>query len=158
MCSLWDCGQGSILQLNKTRIVFTICAPPPPAQTVAVVTTHFSPPPPPRHGVLGVKNLQLIFDSGNIKLQEGVTVAIQVAWSRCRVKLPARANECGDGSSFPGRAPGGQTPADTAHSLQLITFLAFYTSAGRLLLLLPALLQLVPFSSPGAQPCSALQT
>ena len=78
------CGRGSILQLNKTRIVFTNCAPPPPAPVqpvpVAVVTTHFSPPPPPRrHGVVGIKNLQLIFDSGIIKLQEGVTVAISAA-------------------------------------------------------------------------------
>ena len=75
------CGRGSILQLNKTRIVFTNCAPPPPApvQPVAVVTTHFSPPPPPRrHGVVGIKNLLLIFDSGIIKLQEGVKVAISV--------------------------------------------------------------------------------
>ena len=47
----------------------------------------------------------------------------------CEAKLPARANECGDGSSFPGRAPG-RHQQTTAHSLQLITFLAFYTSAG----------------------------
>ena len=72
------CGRGSILQLNKTRIVFTNCAPPPPAPAASGSGhNHFSPPPPPRrHGVVGIKNLQLIFDSGIIKLQEGVTVAI----------------------------------------------------------------------------------